>query len=114
LKSVRNWRRCKKSLFYGLLVCPWIKRFDNYFISPICLKEKSFSVIPFSGTRKFSMSVVFVAHFDLISNINWLKSVKSLCRDIMVQLNPRSPLPVDADRIFGFSLISFIPAFMSD
>ena len=97
-----------------MLVCPWIELFGNYFISPICLKEKSFSVMPFSGTRKFSMSVVFVAHFDLMSNINWSKSVKSLCKDIIVQLNPRNPLPVDANRTFGFSLISFIPASISD
>ena len=114
MKSIKNWRRRNKSSFYDSLVCSWVKLLGNYFISPICLKEKSFSVMPLNGTRKLSMSVMFAAHLDLISDINWSKSVKSLCKDTMAQLNPCNPLPVDANRIFGFSLISFILALISD
>lgn len=114
MKSIKNWRRRNKHSFYDSLVYSWIKLLGNYFISPICLKEKSFSVMPLSGTRKLSMSVMFAAHLDLMSDINWSKSVKSLCKDTMAQLNPCNPVPVDANRIFGFSLISFILAFISD
>ena len=113
MKSIKNWGDVTNISFFDLLVCSWIKLLGSYFISPVCLKEKSFSVMPLSGTKKLSMSVMFVAHLDLMSDMNWSKSVKSLCKDTMAQLNPRNPVPVDANRILGFLCISFILDFIS-